>query len=117
MTNPVAKVSDTGYYGGSDDSKWRTIWLWCPGCDHIKGIPIPGADGTLPRDRPKWDWNGSLDAPTLTPSILQHGSGKVPRCHSFLRDGRWEFLSDSTHALAGQMVDMVPLPDWVMGEK
>lgn len=31
-------------------------------------------------------------------------------CHSFLRAGRWEFLSDSAHHLAGQTVDMVPLP-------
>lgn len=33
-------------------------------------------------------------------------------CHSFLRDGRWEFLSDSAHHLAGQTVDMVPGPDY-----
>lgn len=34
-------------------------------------------------------------------------------CHSFLRAGRWQFLGDSAHALAGQTVDMVPLPDWL----
>lgn len=33
-------------------------------------------------------------------------------CHSFLRDGQWQFLDDSAHHLAGQTVDMVPLPDW-----
>lgn len=37
-------------------------------------------------------------------------------CHSFLRAGRWEFLSDSAHELAGQTVDMVPLPDGWAGE-
>lgn len=31
-------------------------------------------------------------------------------CHSFLRVGRWEFLGDSAHQLAGQTVEMVPLP-------
>ena len=30
------------------------------------------------------------------------------RCHSFVTDGRIQFLSDCTHALAGQTVD---LPD------
>lgn len=35
-------------------------------------------------------------------------------CHSFLRSGRWEFLTDSAHALAGQTVPMVPLPDWIL---
>jgi hypothetical protein len=30
----------------------------------------------------------------------------TPRCHSFVTDGRIQFLSDSTHALAGQTVDL-----------
>ena len=33
----------------------------------------------------------------------------VTRCHSFVREGRIEFLSDCTHALAGQTVE---LPDF-----
>lgn len=31
-------------------------------------------------------------------------------CHSFVTDGRIQFLSDSTHDLAGQTVD---LPEWL----
>ena len=34
-------------------------------------------------------------------------------CHSFIRNGQWQFLSDSAHRLAGQTVPMVPLPDWL----
>lgn len=34
-------------------------------------------------------------------------------CHSFLRNGQWEFLGDSTHKLAGKNAQMVPLPVWV----
>lgn len=119
MTNPVARLVTCRMYGDPDEMpSWRTIYIWCPGCDHIKGIPIPGEDGTLPRNgQAHWTWNGSLESPTLSPSILQHASPSMPQCHSFLRDGRWEFLSDCTHALAGQTVDMVPLPDWVMGER
>ena len=30
-------------------------------------------------------------------------------CHSFVTDGRIQFLGDCTHKLAGQTVD---LPDW-----
>lgn len=114
--NPVARVVSTNYYNRTEPG-WRTIYLWCPGCDHLKAIPMPAEDGTLPKDRPHWDWNGDLERPTLAPSILQYESGSMPRCHSFLRDGRWEFLGDCTHKLAGQTVDMVPLPDWVMGEQ
>jgi hypothetical protein len=35
-------------------------------------------------------------------------------CHSYVPAGRWEFLADSAHALAGQTVDMVPVPDWLV---
>ncbi len=35
-------------------------------------------------------------------------------CHSFVRDGHWQFLADSAHALAGQTVPLVPMPDWML---
>lgn len=78
-------------------------WLvfHCPGCrcSHSFTVaPLPGP--------PLWTWNGSMDRPTFSPSLLYSES---PRCHSFVRDGRIEYLSDSEHALAGQTVD---LPDW-----
>ncbi len=80
----------------------------CPGCLEPHVIP------TKPADR-GWDFTGDEDRPTFTPSILVHPHGvlladgtvgQTPRCHSFVRDGRIEFLSDSTHALAGQTVDL-----------
>jgi len=49
-------------------------------------------------------------------SLATHGphTADPPRgdCHSFLRAGRWEFLADSAHPLAGQTVPMEPVPDW-----
>ncbi len=74
--------------------------FWCPGCD------MPHAAHT--RGEGAWGYNGDSAAPTLTPSLLtRHGNGVV--CHLFMRDGMLEFLSDSTHALAGQTVAMLPL--------
>jgi len=32
-------------------------------------------------------------------------------CHSFIRDGKIQFLGDCTHALAGQTVDLPELPE------
>ncbi|MCQ0032574.1 DUF6527 family protein [Burkholderia glumae] len=60
----------------------------------------------------RWQWNGSLDAPTFTPSLrvaydLPGGAECV--CHSFITDGRIQFCADSTHPLAGQTVD---IPEW-----
>ena len=74
------------------------LLLWCPGCEsaHVIG--------------PAWTWNGSRHAPTISPSVLvQGGPPGTPRCHSFVTDGRIEYLPDSEHALAGSTVD---LPDW-----
>lgn len=82
----------------------------CPGCN--EGHMIRHGEGPGPR----WTWNGDAEKPTFTPSVLvtYNGSdagidGAPPAvCHSFVTDGRIQFLSDCTHALAGQTVD---LPD------
>lgn len=90
----------------------------CPGCmtDHVVNVkPIPGSY------RRVWRFNGDGDRPTFTPSILVRTGcavdpafvpedGDPPEvCHSFVTDGRIQFLGDCTHELAGQTVE---LPDW-----
>jgi hypothetical protein len=106
----------------------KTLLFWCPGCEEAHGIPVDGSRG--------WAWNGSLESPTVSPSILvrsvrpiQNGKpvhsfkfqGEFPSpegnvdpfiCHSFVADGRIQFLGDCSHGLAGQTVE---LPDWERG--
>jgi hypothetical protein len=63
----------------------------------------------LPREeqhRIRWGFNGNLDAPTFTPSLMVN-QGHSSQCHSFLTDGKIQFLSDCNHALAGQTVDLL----------
>lgn len=94
----------------------RGLWLWCPGCDlaHRPRAALP--DGTH-GDGPIWEWNGATDATfTISPSLLVTTNKHGFRCHSFIRDGHWQFLSDCTHQLAGQTVPMVPVPDWLLRE-
>lgn len=87
----------------------NSLSFHCPGCRRGHGVPVDGSRG--------WVWNQNLEKPTLSPSILvtYNGSdagvdGAPPAvCHSFVTDGRIQFLSDCTHELAGQTVD---LPDW-----
>lgn len=78
----------------------------CPGCGQRKYLAIRGKAP----DRPSWIFNGDLNRPTLEPSILVQfeATEMEPRevCHSFVRDGRIQFLGDCTHALAGQTVDL-----------
>lgn len=77
----------------------------CPGCGFghpVHVVPTPGYHD--------WQWNGSLVVPTLSPSIsVRLAKGGV--CHSFVRNGNIEFLSDSAHALAGQTVPLVAYPE------
>lgn len=79
----------------------------CPGCGTTHTVPTHGPNA--------WIFNGDMERPTLTPSILVHPHGaldeqgqryETPRCHSFVTDGRIQFLADSTHALAGQTVEL-----------
>jgi hypothetical protein len=83
---------------------------------------------------PRWSFNGDYDRPTFAPSILIRGGHHAPEwkgpdcwctfypkhhpdaerkfkcsiCHSFVRDGQIQFLSDCTHALVGQTVALEP---------
>jgi hypothetical protein len=92
----------------------------CPGCsDFARKAGMPEADiefytrHVIPTVGEKaWGYNGSLELPTFTPSILVHaykredGSVHQPQCHSFVTDGKIHYLGDCGHALAGQSVDL-----------
>jgi len=60
-----------------------------------------------------WSWNGSTEKPTLHPSILStYTTGNVThRCHSFVNDGKIQFLADCSHEFAGQVRDLIPSLD------
>lgn len=83
------------------------VAFMCPGCKHFHQVKVTG------EGRPNWTYNGDPDAPTFSPSVFVNAPGRyfnlaVPSCHSFVIDGRIQFLRDCTHDLAGQTVD---LPD------
>lgn len=87
------------------------VMFWCPGCDGAHQVSVGQGSG------PRWGYNGNPDAPTFTPSInvTYNGpdagvEGAPPAvCHSFVTDGRIQFLNDCTHSLAGQTVE---IPDF-----
>lgn len=85
------------------------LWFYCPGCRKKHAVWTHSLPG-----KAVWSFNGLLEKPTFSPSILvtrTEGSEQVQKvCHSFVRNGRIEYLSDCTHALAGQTVEMVGFP-------
>jgi hypothetical protein len=76
----------------------------CPGCGYAHSFRVTG-DAT----RPQWNWNGSVDKPTFTPSLLVNGSSPEWRCHLFVTDGNILFLDDCCHPLRGKTIE---IPDW-----
>lgn len=126
--NPVSQIRHVT--NPATGEEYDALVFWCPGCERIDadGERQAGAH-MLPvnctvSDRASWTWDGNLEAPTLSPSILSRnnyytGPDTPPRefvCHSFLKNGMFEFLGDCTHALAGQTVPIPPLPDWLVKE-
>jgi hypothetical protein len=113
---PVRIVAGEGYVPCSvEDAKHLTVRF--PGPVGLLTLPVilHGSRDGHPRGC-VWTWNGSTKAPTLRPSVRtrrEHGDpareGFV--CHSWVNDGRAEFLSDSTHELAGQTVDMLDVEE------
>jgi Family of unknown function (DUF6527) len=74
---------------------------------------LPVMIGGTRAGTPNWTWNGSVDLPTVKPSILTRGSdvdvlGILVEhvCHSFINDGKIQFLGDCTHEFAGQTLDL-----------
>lgn len=78
--------------------------FWCPGCKFGHGVWVTT---TCKSTGARWQWNGSMDAPSFTPSILIT-EGKLV-CHSHVTDGHIHFGSDCTHELAGQII---PIPEF-----
>ena len=85
----------------------QTYAFHCPGCAQYDE-PESRLNRTHQfRDGPDgWTYNGDGDKPTVSPSILVTNGHSDYRCHSFVREGRIEFLSDCSHALAGQTVEL-----------
>lgn len=68
----VARIVE---FGGTRPG--RQVWTWCPGCDHMHPFTIeapPGPDGDRLNSGVTWDWDGDLETPTFSPSLLVHTS-------------------------------------------
>ncbi len=73
----------------------------CPGCGNTHMIQFAG-EGC------RWEFNSDELNPTISPSIMCNRDSET-QCHSFVKDGKIQFLDDCYHKLAGQTVE---LPEW-----
>ena len=117
MTVAILRPWSSGFNGRDGER----LCMWCPGCEEQHCIEVKD------KSQASWDFDGNLEAPTITPSIKRTAvqwepsykfhrpnhkvePGNETICHSFVRNGNWEFLPDCTHHLAGQTVPLPPLP-------
>ena len=121
---PIAELrSWIAQYPDKPDLTGQMLHMWCPGCQELHAVELD------PKNSPCWTWDGNIDAPTINPSIKVDGvqwhpaegfykpthnvaPGEKITCHSFVRNGHWEFLGDCTHHLVSQTVPLPPLPEW-----
>lgn len=103
------------------------FFFHCKGCkcDHSVYTRFANSLGA------KWAFNGDVDKPTISPSLLVSWTQADPPitsenfdeykrnpwtqtpvkkvCHSFITDGKIQYLNDSTHEFAGQTIELPEL--------
>jgi Family of unknown function (DUF6527) len=96
-------------------TNYTALMFVCPGCGNdLHMLPINTTEKS-----PSWDWDGNLEAPTLSPSIKTEWGNEtsgIHVCHSFLKAGIFEYLSDCTHQYVNQHIPLPDLPDWIVNE-
>lgn len=102
--------------------------FWCEGCGEAHVVMVGEGPG------PRWGWNGDVDKPVFTPSVLCRGVKRLTdeqhaawmrgerlpeplpqRCHTFVgcngaKPGEIIFLGDCTHELADQVRPLAEMP-------
>lgn len=104
---PVKLIYGEGYVDASIDEATH-VTLNFPGPVGLLTLPviIKGArEGTG-----CWSWNGDTDKPTLRPSVLTTQPWHNVRCHTWVSHGQAQFLSDCSHELRDQTIDMLEVP-------
>lgn len=107
---PLKLIKGKGYVDCSVDEATH-VRISMPSIAKIQTLPVitkGSRDNT-----PCWTWNGSIDKPTLRPSVSVQGycydEGTNFKCHSWINDGRVQFLGDCTHELANKTVDLLDI--------
>ncbi len=78
----------------------EVLWMFhCPGCGYGHAFRTAGPG-------PCWTFNGDDEKPSFTPSLMCNQNEPARRCHSYVTDGRIQFLDDCFHTLKGQTIEL-----------
>ena len=75
------------------------IMFQCPGCECCHYVTV---------DEKGWKFNGDMNCLDISPSIMVSNS-QGTMCHSYVRNGKYEYFADCKHKYAGQTI---PVPDF-----
>ena len=90
-------------YTGTEGGPILGYLFHCPGCGHSHAYTTHASQKLV------WTFNGDLEKPTFSPSLLNWKGQASKRCHLFVRDGKIQFLSDCFHEFAGKTLPMEPV--------
>lgn len=81
--------------------------FWCEGCECYHGVWTTSANS----NKAIWLFNGDMVKPTFNPSILVRFpyKDKMNICHSYVKEGKIQYLSDCTHKLASKTIELKDL--------
>ena len=98
----MSKVKEIKYINEKTGEEYhhKQYHYWCDGCGYEHAFALRSDGGNH-------DFNGDLDNPTVTPSLVQNFTPGT-MCHSFINNGHIQYLTDCFHHLAGQTIE---LPD------
>lgn len=110
MSEPVIKL-----LMNHGENRAGGFLFFCPGCKNAHSFSVGRGevrDGIVvyPQGgKQEWGFDGNMEKPTFTPSLLRYAHTGSPQCHLFLKNGILEFLSDCQHELAGKSVPLEPV--------
>ncbi len=84
------------------------VALYFPGPSGLIFLPVL-PQGQARKGTGCWSWNQDTEKPTLKPSVRTRGGDFL--CHSWVEDGRVQFLGDSTHELKWTTVSLLNVED------
>lgn len=108
----IKAIKESELHPKSDPVHSEGRWyIFCPGCYEQAKNEYP--------DEPRYwlnyalhcfsekihQFNGNVESPTLSPSLMVKGGKSI--CHSYVNDGKIQFLGDCTHPLANQTHELM----------
>ena len=108
LAQPMRPDTENGGVVKCEPKEATLLYLYLPGPSELVILNVQMPLSKSRKDTPNWSWNGSVEAPTLRPSLLTN-KDTDRRCHVWVTDGKVQFLNDTKHDLKGQTIPLLDI--------